>query len=84
MKILKALSKDNNTLRRRNFPGSSLDGSQPGEIPRLSLVDVEILERTYAMETKRHQLDTMKEMDKAQIIFWGAGQGHVNNPLRRL
>jgi len=69
MNIRKALSKKNDTLRRRNFPGASLDGNQPGEMVRLSQVDVEFLEKTFAMETRRHRLDTMKEMDKAQIIF---------------
>ena len=69
MNIRKALSKKNDTLRRRNLPGCSLYGNQPWEMQRLSQVDVEFLEKTLAMETRRHRLDTMKEMDKAQIIF---------------
>jgi len=63
------ISKTKDTLRRRNFPGASLDGSQPGEVPRLSLLDVELLERTFAMEAKRQQLDTKKALDRIQIAF---------------
>ena len=58
-----------NTVRRRNFPGSSLAGSESGGFRRLSVVDVELLERSFALEAKRHQLDTKKEMDRAQITF---------------
>ena len=59
----------NNSSSKTHFPGSSQTGSQPGDFRNLSIVEVELLEKSFALEETRHRLDTKKEMDKVQITF---------------
>ena len=54
---------------KQETPDRYLKSYTEKDYKMMSIFDLELIERSLALETKKHNLNTKKELDKTQIIF---------------